>query len=67
GDYEYVDVVFDSGGQAEDRRLILDLDFQSQFEIARPTPSYRAALKLLPVVFVGSVKKLHRVLEIMSE
>jgi len=45
----------------------VDVDFQAQFEIARPTQQYEAALKILPAVFVGSASKLKKILEFMSE
>lgn len=65
GEYEYIDVVFNADQLAE--RLIVDVDFQAQFEIARPSPQYLAALKILPAVFVGSSSKLKKILEFMSE
>lgn len=57
GEYEYI----------EAEGLIVDVDFQAQFEIARPTQQYEAALKILPPVFVGSASKLKKILEFMSE
>lgn len=66
GEYEYVDVVFDAGDYA-DRRLIVDINFQTQFEIARPSPQYATALKSLPTVFVGATAKLEQLLHLMSE
>lgn len=65
GEYEYIDVVFDGNHLAE--RLIVDVDFKAQFEIARPTQQYEAALKILPPVFVGSTFKLEQILQFMSE
>ncbi|KAJ7229686.1 hypothetical protein O6H91_13G085200 [Diphasiastrum complanatum] len=66
GEYEYIDVISDDGYEPGDR-IVIDLDFQSQFEIARPTQHYLAALKLLPMIFVGPCKKLEEILCIMSE
>ncbi|MCO5551465.1 hypothetical protein L7F22_004969 [Adiantum nelumboides] len=66
GEYEYIDVFF-KGERKTTERLIVDVDFQSQFEIARPTHSYAAALKCLPVIFVGSEEKLRQVLQVMAE
>ncbi|XP_024402749.1 uncharacterized protein [Physcomitrium patens] len=65
GEYEYIDVIVNDEQQTE--RLIVDVDFQAQFEIARPTQQYEAALKILPAVFVGSPTKLKQILEFMSE
>jgi uncharacterized protein (TIGR01615 family) len=71
GEYEYIDVVLDSSKKkslsADQDRLIVDVDFLSQFEIARPTHSYAAALKLLPIIFVGSSEKLKQTLQVMAE
>ncbi|XP_073392012.1 uncharacterized protein [Physcomitrium patens] len=62
GEYEYIDVVFEGTD-----RLIVDIHFQTQFEIARPTSQYSAALMSLPTVFVGTIAKLEQVLRLMSE
>ncbi|CAK9206853.1 unnamed protein product [Sphagnum troendelagicum] len=71
GEYEYIDVVFDeeeeSGDEESSDRYIVDIDFQAQFKIARPTQQYEAVLKSLPTVFVGTSTKLKRFLEIMSD
>jgi uncharacterized protein (TIGR01615 family) len=69
GEYEYIDVVFDGEKSRDEEsgdRYIVDLDFQAQFEIARPTLQYEKALESLPTVFVGTRTKLKQVLEIMS-
>ncbi|KAJ7295861.1 hypothetical protein O6H91_Y158700 [Diphasiastrum complanatum] len=66
GEYEYVDVLSDSA-HAHTDRVVIDLDFRSQFEIARPTQHYMAALKLIPNIFVGVSEKLEQLLQIMSE
>ena len=54
-----------SNGSSE--RLIIDIDFQSHFEIARAVESYDKILKSLPVVFVGSLTKLKQFLQVMAE
>ncbi|KAL5712471.1 hypothetical protein ACHQM5_014642 [Ranunculus cassubicifolius] len=61
GDYEYIDVI------VEGDRLIIDIDFRSEFEIARPTKSYRTILQSLPVIFVGKSDRLQQILSIVSE
>lgn len=62
--YEYVDVEMRDEGH---ERYIIDVNFQDQFVLARATPHYLTALKLLPTVFVGTTKRLEQILEIMSE
>ncbi|KAA8539457.1 hypothetical protein F0562_026149 [Nyssa sinensis] len=66
GDHEYIDVVkYNVSGSSE--RLIIDIDFQSHFEIARAVESYDSILSSLPVVFLGSLTKLTQYLQVMVE
>nr|XP_024368885.1 uncharacterized protein LOC112279052 [Physcomitrium patens]PNR59870.1 hypothetical protein PHYPA_002662 [Physcomitrium patens] len=66
GDYEYIDVVFESEiGNSE--RIIIDIDFRAQFEIARPTSCYNALVRVLPTVFVGKADCLLQVVNFMSD
>ena len=62
--YEYIDVEIRGEGH---ERYIIDVNFQDQFVLARATPHYLTALKLLPTVFVGTTERLEQILEIMSE
>ncbi|PSS00083.1 Protein transport protein [Actinidia chinensis var. chinensis] len=66
GDYEYVDVMMKDmshGGEAV--RLIVDMDFRSQFELARPTSTYSDLLTSLPSIFVGTEEKLVSILSLL--
>ncbi|XP_023877070.1 uncharacterized protein LOC111989510 [Quercus suber] len=67
GDYEYIDVmVRDSHGDDEEpTRLIVDVDFKSQFEVARPTATYKELINTLPSVFVGSEEKLNQIISLL--
>ena len=38
--------------------MLVDVDFRSAFEVARPTKAYRAVLQRLPSVFVGREDRL---------
>ncbi|KAL9992873.1 hypothetical protein Hdeb2414_s0001g00001021 [Helianthus debilis subsp. tardiflorus] len=62
GEYKYLDVVVGGGD-----RIIIDLDFRSEFEIARPTCIYKAILRSLPDIFVGDALRLQQILAIVSE
>lgn len=66
GEHEYIDVVADRSSETSDR-IIIDTDFRSQFEIARPVSHYQATLKLLPVIFIGKALKLEQILQIMCK
>ncbi|KAI4304026.1 hypothetical protein MLD38_039591 [Melastoma candidum] len=61
GEYEYIDVMI--GGE----RLMIDIDFRSEFEIARSTSTYKAVLQSLPFVFVGKADRLGQIVAIVSE
>ncbi|KAH0978335.1 hypothetical protein GBA52_028054 [Prunus armeniaca] len=61
GEYDYIDVI------VKGERLLIDIDFRSEFEIARPTKSYKAILQTLPYIFVGKPDRLWRIIKIVSE
>ncbi|XP_024030634.1 uncharacterized protein LOC112094301 [Morus notabilis] len=70
GDYEFVDVMIMRNGEngvssSEPTRLIIDMDFRSQFEVARPTTSYKRLVDSLPQIFVGSEEKLKNVVSLL--
>ena len=66
GDYEYVDVMMkDMSHGGEAARLIVDMDFRSQFELARPTSTYSDLLTSLPSIFVGTEEKLVSILSLL--
>ena len=59
GDYEYIDVNY--GGN----RYIVETSLMAEFEIARPTNQYTSLLDVFPLVFVGKVEELKRVVRTM--
>ncbi|XP_071937983.1 uncharacterized protein [Coffea arabica] len=61
GEYDYIDVI------TEGERVLIDIDFRSEFEIARSTGSYKAILHSLPFIFVGNVDRLQQIIGIVSE
>lgn len=62
GEYEYIDVMVEGG-----ERLLIDIDFRSEFEIARSTGAYKAILQSLPFIFVGKPDRLGQIVSIASE
>lgn len=66
GDYEYIDVLFE-GSAGRDERILVDVDFKAQFEIARPTAQYDALVQALPSVFVGKQDQLQWIVNVMSD
>lgn len=61
GEYEYVDVIIDG------ERLLIDVDFRSEFEIARSTKTYKSVLQSLPYIFVGKTDRLEKIISIVAE
>ncbi|KAG6400846.1 hypothetical protein SASPL_137690 [Salvia splendens] len=61
GEYEYVDVLI--GGE----RVIIDIDFRSEFAIARPTKAYKLVLQALPSIFIGKPDRLEKIIGIVSD
>lgn len=51
----------------EGERFLIDIDFRSEFEIARSTKSYKSVLQLIPYIFVGKPCRLQRIVTIVSE
>ncbi|KAF3640135.1 putative triosephosphate isomerase, cytosolic-like [Capsicum annuum] len=66
GEHEYIQVI-SHGSDGYSERYIIDLDFQSHFEIARAVKSYNVVLSCLPPVYVGTVTKLKLYLQAMVE
>ncbi|RCV40462.1 hypothetical protein SETIT_9G055800v2 [Setaria italica] len=65
GEHEYIDAVAVVG--KEEVRLIVEVDFRSQFELARSTKAYRAALQALPPLFVGTPDRLGQIVAVVAE
>lgn len=50
-----------------EERLIIDVDFRSEFDIARQTSGYKALLQSLPFIFVGKSDRLSQIVFLISE
>ncbi|KAK8630671.1 hypothetical protein V6N13_079453 [Hibiscus sabdariffa] len=61
GEYDYIDVII------EEERLLIDIDFRSEFELARSTKTYKSILQMLPLIFVGKADRLQKIIGIVSE
>ncbi|KAK7277595.1 hypothetical protein RJT34_22610 [Clitoria ternatea] len=61
GEYEYMDVMIGK------EPVIIDIDFRSEFEIARSTKTYKAILQNLPYIFVGKCDRLQSIVVFVSE
>ncbi|KAK1681991.1 hypothetical protein QYE76_042839 [Lolium multiflorum] len=64
GEHEYIDAVL---GETSTARLIVEVDFRSEFEVARSTKAYRAVLQALPSLFVGTPDRLGQIVAVVAE
>lgn len=64
GNYEFIDVLTADPSPV---RYFIDLEFASEFEIARPISSYERLLQCLPKVFVGRIDDLKQILKAVSD
>ncbi|XP_062181470.1 uncharacterized protein LOC133885743 [Phragmites australis] len=64
GEHTYVDVVVPTrSGKAV--RVVIELNFRAEFEMARGGAEYKALVASLPEVFVGRSEKLRNVIKVM--
>ncbi|KAK3182809.1 hypothetical protein Dsin_030095 [Dipteronia sinensis] len=63
GNNEFIDVVQSSS----QNRYFIDLDFASEFQIARPTNEYKRIIELVPRVYVGKSEELKRIVKATSD
>ncbi|XVF64398.1 hypothetical protein PTKIN_Ptkin09bG0166200 [Pterospermum kingtungense] len=63
GGYEYIDVMVMENCRT--KRVIVDMEFRSQFELARPTLSYKEMINNLPLMFVGTEEKLNWIIPLL--
>ncbi|CAH8276686.1 unnamed protein product [Arabidopsis lyrata] len=61
GEYEYIDVIVNG------ERFLIDVDFRSEFEIARQTSCYKELLQSLPLIFVGKSDRIRQIVSMVSE
>ncbi|GAA0167409.1 hypothetical protein LIER_22350 [Lithospermum erythrorhizon] len=67
GNYEFIDVVRSVSSGSISIRYFIDVDFVSEFQLARPTNSYEEILKALPKVFVDKDEELKQILRVVSD
>ncbi|XP_021284100.1 uncharacterized protein LOC110416428 [Herrania umbratica] len=63
GGYEYIDVMVVENGRP--KMVIADMEFRSQFELARPTVTYKEMINDLLLIFVGTEEKLNMIIPLL--
>ncbi|KAG8383791.1 hypothetical protein BUALT_Bualt04G0050400 [Buddleja alternifolia] len=69
GDYEYIEILCEgkNNGGGLLKKVVVDIDFKSQFELARPTSKYKELCDILPSIFVGDEGKLNNIISIVCD
>lgn len=65
GEHTFVDVVDNSNPKRGEVRIIIELNFRGEFEMARSNEEYGRLVATLPEVFVGKIERLLSVIKIM--
>uniref|UniRef100_A0A5B6YM71 Uncharacterized protein n=1 Tax=Davidia involucrata TaxID=16924 RepID=A0A5B6YM71_DAVIN len=67
GEHTFLDVVDKSSTTAKkgEVRVIIELNFRAEFEMARASEEYKQLINRLPEVFVGKVERLHTLIKIL--
>ena len=58
-------MIMDNKTSNKATRLILDMDFRSQFELARPTQTYKELISTLPSIFLGTEERLDKIISLL--
>lgn len=67
GSHEFVDVAVSNTATSMNQRYFIEIDFASEFEIARPTSAYERVLNTLPKLFVGTKEELKQIVKDMGD
>ncbi|OAY67759.1 hypothetical protein ACMD2_26294 [Ananas comosus] len=68
GEHSYVDVVVDTkNAKKGPTRIVIELNFRAEFEMARVSIEYSGMVSRLPQIFVGRLERLKNIVKIMCE
>ncbi|CAK7350578.1 unnamed protein product [Dovyalis caffra] len=65
GEHTFMDVIENSSSIRGDLRVIIELNFRAEFELAKASQEYNQLVHRLPEVFVGKVERLKSVIKIV--
>ncbi|XVE88058.1 hypothetical protein DITRI_Ditri19aG0038100 [Diplodiscus trichospermus] len=64
GEHSFLDVI-ENSRKGDAVRVIIELNFRAEFEMARASDEYNRLVQRLPEVFVGKVERLNNVIKIL--
>ncbi|CAI8618220.1 unnamed protein product [Vicia faba] len=65
GEHTFLDVIHSTSKEKSDVRIMIELNFRSQFEMGKASEDYNNLVKKLPEVYVGKVERLSNIIKIM--
>ncbi|XP_016448704.2 uncharacterized protein LOC107773793 [Nicotiana tabacum] len=65
GEHTFIDVIDSSNPKKGEVRVIIELNFRAEFEMARACEEYNRLVKCLPEVFVGKIERLLSLIKIL--
>ena len=65
GEHTFIDVIDNSSTMKGEVRIIIELNFRGEFELAKASEEYNRLVKCLPEVFVGKIERLLSVIKIL--
>lgn len=65
GEHTYLEVMEKSNAKRGEVKVVIDLNFRAEFEMARANEEYRQLVRKLPEVFVGKAEKLRMLVKTM--
>lgn len=65
GEHTYIDVIDNTSSKKGEIRVIVELNFRAEFEMARASEDYNQLISRLPDVFVGKVERLRALIKIL--
>lgn len=65
GEHTFIDVVDNSSTKKGEVRVIIELNFRGEFELAKASEEYNRLVKCLPEVYVGKIERLLSVTQIL--
>ncbi|XP_052178709.1 uncharacterized protein LOC127792297 [Diospyros lotus] len=65
GEHTYLEVIHDSSSKKRETRVIIELSFRAEFEMARASDEYNGLVCRLPEVFIGKAERLRSLVKIL--
>ncbi|KAJ7968570.1 Protein of unknown function (DUF506) [Quillaja saponaria] len=65
GEHTFLDVIENTRSKKGEMRVIIELNFKAEFEMARANEEYNRLVQRLPEVFVGKIERLQGLIKIL--